>query len=299
MDFLRKARDVEARLAGTFDRAMGRLARSGTREPLEIIHAVVEAAQKEVQSSGRGRRVFPFNAITLTILAPSRDARARFEAVLADGTPVRDRIVAHLRSAGCQVGELEVAVNYDNRQRKSWRTPQFDVEFVRLEKPTQDRSEADSTPPRVELTVINGTAERRTYTLASERIDLGRGADVRDSHHRLIRTNHVAFLERSGDVNRSVSRRHAHISYEPVSRSFRLHDDGSEHGTGIVRQGRSLAVPGGTRGVRLEPADEIVLGDARVRVRFIAASRRPDTNQSAHTRSGGIDGLPITQPVAR
>jgi FHA domain len=297
MDFLRKARDVEARLARTFDRAMGGLARSGTREPLEIVHAVVEAAQKEVQSSGRGRRVFPFNAITLTILAPSRDARARFEAVLADGTPLRDRIVAHLESAACQIGDLEVAINYDSRSRKNWRTPQFDIEFVRVEKPTQERPEVDSAPPRVELTVLNGTAERRTYTLAaSARIDLGRCADVRDSRNRLIRTNHVAFLERSGDVNRSVSRRHAHISYEPVSRSFRLHDDGSAHGTGIVRQGRNLAVPRGTRGVRLESADEIVLGDARVRVKFIAASRRPETNQSTSTPSGGSDGPPSLSP---
>jgi pSer/pThr/pTyr-binding forkhead associated (FHA) protein len=78
----------------------------------------------------------------------------------------------------------------------------------------------------------------------------------------------VAFLERSGDANQTVSRRHAHIAYEPAGRCFRLHDDGSEHGTGVVRLGRTVAVPRGTRGVRLESGDEIVLGDARVRVRF-------------------------------
>ncbi len=75
-----------------------------------------------------------------------------------------------------------------------------------------------SDAPRLELTVLNGTAERRTYALtASPRIDIGRCAEVRDSRHRLIRTNHVAFLERSGEVNQSVSRRHAHISYDPPS----------------------------------------------------------------------------------
>jgi hypothetical protein len=52
-----------------------------------------------------------------------------------------------------------------------------------------------------------------------------------------------------------------------------LHDDGSEHGTGVVRRGRSFPVPRGARGVRLEAADEIVLGDARVRVRFMESSR--------------------------
>jgi hypothetical protein len=270
MDFLRKARDLEAKLAGSVDRAVGGLVRSGSREPLEIVHATIEAARREVQSSGRGRRVFPFNAIALTILAPSRDARARFEAVLGDGTALRARIVSALDSAGCGITDLDLTVAYDSRARKHWRNPEFHIEFARNAKPERPEPQADTAPPRVEVTVLAGTAERRTYALsAANRIDIGRCAEVRDSRHRLIRTNHVAFLDQSGDVNQSVSRRHAHISYEPVSRSFRLHDDGSEHGTGIVRQGRSLAVPQGARGVRLESADEIVLGDARVRVRFV------------------------------
>ena len=275
MDILRKARDLEARLAGTLDRTIGGLVRSGAREPLEIVHAIVEAAQKEVQSSGRGRRVFPFNAVTVTVLAPSRDARARFDAVFADGPPLRDRIVAHLRSAGCAVDDLDLTVDYDIRPRKGWRSPDFHLEFARVANPERPAPKPESAPLRVEVTVVNGTAERRTYALtASRRIDIGRCAEVRDSRHRLIRTNHVAFLEGSGDVNQSVSRRHAHISYDPPSRSFRLHDDGSEHGTGIVRQGRSLPVPRGARGVRLESADEIVLGDARVRVRFVGEVSR-------------------------
>jgi pSer/pThr/pTyr-binding forkhead associated (FHA) protein len=268
MDFLRKARDLEAKLSGTLDRTVGEFVRSGTREPLEIVHAVVEAAQAEVQSSGRGRRVFPFNTVTVTILAPSRDIRARFEAVFADGPSLRDRIVAHLKSSGCFVEHLDVVVNYDTRPRKGWRDPNFDIEFDRVANAEGQAPSNGSTPLRVDVTVLNGTAERRSYVLTAMRIDIGRCAEVRDSRHRLIRTNHVAFLERSGEVNQSVSRRHAHISYDPLTGSFRLHDDGSEHGTGIVRQGRSLTVPQGARGVRLESADEIVLGDARVRVKF-------------------------------
>ena len=243
--------------------------RPGTREPLEIVHAVVEAVQEEIRASGRGRRVFPFNAIALTILAPSRDARARFEAVFADGPPLRDRIVASLGAAACQVDDLDLSVAYESKPRKQWRNPAFHLEFARVVKPERQHRAPDPTsPPRVELTVLRGTAERRTYALASMRIDLGRCTDVRDSRHWLIRTNDVAFVERSGDVNQTVSRRHAHISYEPVASCFRLHDDGSEHGTGIIRHGRTLAVPRGARGVRLESGDEIVLGDARVRVRI-------------------------------
>jgi hypothetical protein len=246
MNLLRRARDLETRLAGTLDRTVGEFVRSGAREPVETVHAIVEAVQSEIQSGGRGRRVFPFNAIAVTILAPSRDA-----------------------AASCSVGDLDVSIEYDSRARKHWRTPEFHIEFDRVAKRERPAPKPADAPPRVELTVLHGTAARRTYSLPpSARIDIGRCADVRDSRHRLIRTNHVAFLEGSNGVNQSVSRRHAHISYEPAARAFRLHDDGSEHGTGVVRHGRTLPVPRGVRGVRLESGDEIVLGDARVRVKF-------------------------------
>jgi len=275
VNLLRKARDLEVKLAGTLDRTVGGLVRSGSREPLEIVHAIVEAALAEVQSSGRGRRVFPFNTIALIILAPSRDARARFDAVFADGPPLGDRIVAQLASNGCAIDSLDVSVKYDSQSRKHWRHPEFHIEFARVAKPDRPARPAGPAIPRVELAVLNGVAERRSYVLPAKlRIDIGRCTEVRDSRHRLIRTNHVAFVEGSGNVNQTVSRRHAHISYEPPSRSFRLHDDGSEHGTSVVREGRSFAVPRGTRGVRLESADEIVLGEARVRVRFVADEHR-------------------------
>jgi hypothetical protein len=276
MNLLQKARELEAKLAGTLDRTVGEFVRSGAREPLEVVHAIGETAQRQVQSSGRGRRVFPFNDVTVTILAPSRDIRARFEAVFADGQSLRDRLIAQLAAAGCSIDDihLDVTVAYESRARKNWANPDFDVEFARVEKAPVRRRASDAPPPRAELTVVTGTAERKNYGFTSARIDIGRCPEVRDSHHRLIRTNHIAFLERSGEINQSVSRRHAHITFDPPSGSFRLHDDGSEHGTGIVRHGRSLPVPRGSRGVRLESGDEIVLGDARLRVRFVPESGR-------------------------
>ena len=275
MDLLRKARDLEARIAGKFDRTVGDLVQSGAREPLEIVHAIVDAVLEEIQSSGRGRRVFPFNSLTLTILTPSRDARARFDAVIGDGPPLRDRIAARLQSAGCPADDLEVSLAYESKPKRGWRHPDFHIDFARVDTPAAPPPVVvEAKPVRVELSILNGTAERRTYTLAAAaRIDMGRCTEVRDSHHRLIRTNHVAFLERSGDVNQTVSRRHAHLSYEASSRQFRLHDDGSEHGTSIVRHGRTVAVPRGSRGIRIDSGDEIVLGDARLKVRFLAESQ--------------------------
>jgi hypothetical protein len=215
--------------------------------------------------------VFPFNSIAVTILATSRDARARIEAVIADGPPLRDRIAARLASAGCTVDALDVNVTYESKPRRGWRHPDFHLDFTRVSRvavpPQTPQPEAKSV--RIELTVLHGTAERRTYALAaSTRIDMGRCTEVRDSHHRLIRTNHVAFVEKAGDVNQTISRRHAHISYDPASKHHRLHDDGSEHGTSIVRNGRTIPVPRGARGVRLESGDEIVLGDARLKTKL-------------------------------
>jgi hypothetical protein len=270
MDFLRKARELEAKISGRLDRTVGDLVQSGSREPLEIVHAIVESVLAEIQSAGRGRRVFPYNRIAVTILTPSRDARARFEAVVADGPPLRDRILARLRAAGCPADALDVSVTFESKPRRGWRTPDFHLEFAREDAP-QPAPEpvAEPRPLRLELSVLSGTAERRTYALAAApRIDLGRCTEVRDSHHRLIRTNHVAFVERGGDVNQTVSRRHAHLSYEPSARHYRLHDDGSEHGTSIVRNGRTVPVPRGARGVRIESGDEIVLGEARLKVKI-------------------------------
>ncbi len=114
--------------------------------------------------------------------------------------------------------------------------------------------------------------ERWSYSFAAPRIDVGRGAEVRDHRNRLVRTNHVVFTEGAGDINQTVSRTHGHIAYEPVSGHFRLHDDGSEHGTAVVRGGRTISVLRGARGVRLHSDDEVVLAEARVRIRLRAGS---------------------------
>lgn len=270
MDLLRKARDLEARISGKLDRHVGDIVQSGAREPLEIVHAIVEAVQEQIQPSGRGRRVFPFNTITVTILAPSRDARARFEAVVADGPPLRDRIAARLQSAGCQADDLDVTVHFEAKARPRWSSTDFHLEFAREVRPEAPAPPPPPTPARLELTVVSGTAEHGRYSFEPvPRIDLGRCTEVRDDRHRLIRTNQVAFVERGGDVNQTVSRRHAHLSYDPEGHAFRLHDDGSEHGTSIVRNGRTVPVPRGSRGVRVAGGDVIVLGDAHLRVELV------------------------------
>jgi len=268
MDLLGKARRLEFTIARRFDRAARDAVGAGTSEPLEIVHLVVEAVAHEIQPGGRGKRVFPFNSITLSVLASSREERARFEAVLAAEPPLRDRIVEHLRSRSCPIDDLTLDVAYVARATKDWRHPQFNLTFARVARAPTSNARRAPAFSRIDLTVVRGTAERRTYSFAAMRIDLGRCAEVRDTRNRLIRTNHVAFVEVSGEVNQSVSRRHAHIAYEPTSGGYRVRDDGSVHGTSVVRSGCTVAVPPGSHGVRLRMGDELVLGEARLRIRL-------------------------------
>jgi hypothetical protein len=265
MDLLGRARRLESTIARRFDRAARDAVGAVSREPLEVVHLVAEAVEREIQPGGRGTRVFPFNSITLSILASSREERARFEAVLAGEPPLRDRIVERLRSKSCLIDDLTLEVAYVARATKDWRYPEFNLVLARVARTATNDAPRDPAYGRIDLTVVRGTAARKSYSFAAKRIDLGRCAEVRDTRNRLVRTNHVAFIEGAGEVNQSVSRRHAHIEYEPTSGGYRLCDDGSVHGTSVVRNGSTVPVPPGSLGVRLRTGDELVLGEARLR----------------------------------
>ena len=267
MDILNKARKLESRLAQTIDRAAQQWSKSGPRGPLEVLHGVLEAVEERVEPAGRGKHVFPFNKIKVTVVAESRDARTRFAGVL-DGTPtLHERISTRLRDAGCLVPSLQVRIAYVAHAEPAWTAPEFHVDF--------DRGSVAELPPpepppahELKLTIVNGSADKPAYTLTLDRINLGRCTEVRDSRNHLIRTNDVVFKDAGGAVNDTVSRRHAHIDFGEGTGEYRLFDDRSAHGTTIVRNGKTITVPAGTRGVRLQSGDEIVLGEARLRVRM-------------------------------
>ena len=81
-----------------------------------------------------------------------------------------------------------------------------------------------------------------------------------------VRHNHLVFADDGSAVNATVSRAHAHIQHDREAEAFLLFDDGSSHGTRVLRGGRALAVPRqGTRGVRIEDGDELEFGSARVK----------------------------------
>ncbi len=265
MNVLGRARRLESAVAARLEEAAKSMGRR-PREPLEIVLAILDAVEQRIEPTGRGARVFPFNRIELSVLAPSREMRGRLEAVLGGGTPLRTRILDRVHCAGCPRPDVVVEIQYSDRAAQDWCAPEFDLQFARTAEPAADGPALEGQAGQVNIRVLHGAMERRTYSLIAPRIDIGRGAEVRDHRNRLIRTNHVAFTEGGDSVNATVSRKHAHIAYEPGTGHFRLHDDGSEHGTEIVRGGRTIAVHRGARGVRLRSDDEVVLGEARVRI---------------------------------
>jgi hypothetical protein len=270
MDILQKAKKLEAGLARVLDGAARNALKSGALDPLEIVHAVVERVVAEVQPAGRGKHVFPFNRIKVSVVAPDREARARLAVVFGSEPSLHTRIAGELRAAGCEPPDLAVKTVYTSTAEADWRNPQWRVEFARVSTaaPIDTEPVAAAVPPTIELIIVKGTGIPSSSTFAQARIELGRCAEVRDGRNCLIRMNHVAFSDDAGQINDTVSRRHAHIEFNPSLAQYVVHDDRSAHGTSVLRDGRAVAVPSGSRGIRLRSGDEIVLGEARVQVRI-------------------------------
>lgn len=270
MDFGEKARQLERKISRSVDAAVTEFVGREATTPLEILHAVLNRAEQEIQDIGRGRRLFPFNHVRIHVVAGPRDkeVRARFAAVV-DGPPsLSERLVDRLRSAGCAVTSIAADVVYAPERSDDWADAEFHVEFDRL---AEQPAAPEPSPPVVDdvvirLTVVKGSAERREYVFSGGHIDIGRRAEVLDHRQRLIRTNHIAFADDEQEPNASVSRRHAHLEYSRQEGCYRVWDDGSAQGTSIIRGGRTIRVPPGARGGRLENGDELVLGQARLRV---------------------------------
>ena len=267
MDLTGKAQKIERKLARTLDAAIGELVGHDRPAPLEIVHAVLDRAEREVQEIGRGRRVFPFNAVRVLVVAGPRDreARARLEAVLTGPPSLADRLVQRLAAAGCASAAVGTEIVYVKQRGDDWEDARFHVLFDRVARAsTRDGDPALAAVPRIKLTVVKGSAAQRTSAFTGGRIDIGRRAEVLDQRQRLIRTNQIAFAEDGADENQSVSRRHAHIEFS--GGAYRIWDDRSAHGTSLVRGGRSIKVAADARGTKLASGDEIVLGQARLKV---------------------------------
>jgi hypothetical protein len=228
-------------------------------KPLEIRAAIVDAIESRVEPVGRGQRALPSTRIVVRVLARTPGDRSSLELTFADfDAKVRER----LQEIRCDIPQpLDVSVSFLKKAPSDWAGGQlFSVDCQRRAK--EDPSSLSASVPWVRVNVLKGTATKKAYTFRELTILMGRTPEVRESAGR-GRRNHVAFE----DVNASVSRAHARLKFDTVRRRYQLLDDGSVHGTLVVRRGETIEVPKrDPRGVLVQSGDEIQLGEATIRL---------------------------------
>lgn len=263
-EMLRGARSLELRLTAAVETA-ARAAVGPAATPLEIVQHAADDIALHVQPSGRGRHVFPFNTVCITFAASTSEDQARFDAICAGPPSIRERVLRRLESAGCVAADVDVSLSLAAAPDPAWTRPDFHIALSRL-----DAASRPSRGPalRIELIVTQGSADRGAYSFTTLPIALGRGAEVRDERGQLLRINHVAFTEGGDEANHTISRRHARIELDERTGRPRVIDDNSAQGTSVIRGAKGIAVPRGSRGLGLQSGDDIVLGQARLRVRI-------------------------------
>jgi hypothetical protein len=249
--------EIEKKIERGFRSATERLfgeAESG--DLVTLHHAILESVEEQVQVLARGRRVFPFPRVKLTLVAAEEARRNLLAAAFGDDARLENDIREALEAAGCQIPRsfaVEILTSATGDQP-------FSIDYQR--EPAQAAPAGEA--PIGRLIVVKGKATREEYVLDKARVNIGRMAELTDSEQRVVRRNDVVFEENADEANGTVSRQHAHIRREEGQ--YRVADDGSEFGTSIFRDGRSIEVPkGNRRGERLRAGDEIYLGRACLR----------------------------------
>ena len=261
MGLLDNVRKIEKRIEKLAERSDVPL------QPIEIRKAALDEIEDLVEPSGRSRRVFPYNQVTLEVVASQAGQRAAVEAVLGKGSDLLAAVADRLRAAGCSApGDLDVRVKVVRRPGAEWETGRlFRVVCERRSAAQAPAASASAGLQPATLSVVKGEATRKVFALKAERTNIGRLAEVLDRDKRVVRRNQVVFTEREDGINQTVSRAHAHIVRTPGG-DYRLFDDHSSCGTRVFRGGRTIPLPAGSpRGTRLQSGDEIYVGQACLR----------------------------------
>ena len=238
----------------------------GEAKPLEIREAIIEDIEQRAESVGAGRRVLPYNHVTVTVLVADKAARTRLQAALAG---VQESIAARLGEIRCAVpAGFTVETRYITRPATTWPANQRLAFDYQMREKARGAAASPDEPPQLHITIARGEATHTSYTFAESHVRIGRSAQPIDGSGR-PRTNNVAFLDDSDDQSRTVGRAHASIRYDGARREYRVFDDGSHNGTRVMREGVLLEVkPHDPVGVTLRSGDEIQLGTAALRVQI-------------------------------
>jgi len=257
----------------------GPFAAGGGNEPPEVAEirlAILDQVREKSYRAG-GRKVFPFNVVHIHVRGVE-DSRAPVFNGKFFRKYFEQEVRGLLEKMECRYPEdvrVEVHVLRE--------LPVQGQEWLWVEVESEERPES-AAPPRAtaRLVVVAGKANAAEITLSKARTNIGRAVDVYRAEG-LFRRNDLAFTEDT-EINRTVSREHAHIVYDKAAGEYRLFNDrwykradGGGHpacSTWIVRDGLSQEVHRTARGTKLEHGDEIHFGKAVVRFQM-AALRAP------------------------
>jgi hypothetical protein len=249
--------EIEKTIERGFRRATEKMFGPAETDQLLLVHhAILEEIEGKVQVVAHGRRIFPFPRVIVTLISADPERRTLYEAAFGGEDRLETDIRETLEGSQCEVPRgfaVEVLTSETGEGN-------FDVEYgVEIkEAPAKTAALAGR------LVVVKGKTGAGEYALEKARTNLGRTEELMDADQRVVRRNDVVFEDGADDASGTVSRKHAHIRRD--AGEYRICDDGSEFGTRVFRDGRSIEVPAGNRrGEKLRPGDEIYLGRACLR----------------------------------
>jgi hypothetical protein len=232
-------------------------------ELAEIRLAVLDAVKAAAHRAG-SIRVFPFEVVSILLRGIPEQQAAAFESGVLAEFLSEDLGAALVRSSIRFPNPLEIHL----RTTPDLPLPgeQWIVVSAEKEPPAEREPAAVRTPAW--LIVLAGLANTAELELTKARINIGRSVDVYRSEGP-SRKNDLAFVE-DNEINRTVSREHAHLRVHKASGEHRLFNDRfyktpAQCGLWILRDGLSQPVHRGDRGVALKSGDEIHFGRAVVK----------------------------------
>ena len=237
-------------------------------ELAEIRLAVLDAVKSKSHRAG-GKSVFPFNLIRIHLRGVPDAQSPVFQ-----GDFLAKYFSEEIKS-GLARASYRFPEDFELEIHSTPKLPEPGEEWLWVEtaaQETRERQVSAQTRKPARLVVMQGAANQSEIGVTKARTNIGRTMDV----YRVdgpSRRNDLAFTE-DNEINRTVSREHAHILYSKKTGEYRLFNDRwrkagnkSDPGCGvwIIRDGISQAVHHNTRGTALKAGDEIHLGRAVIR----------------------------------
>ena len=256
MGIWKKLLETEWNIRKRLARAFGR--RDPLRTPAEVRREILEQVESKIASEALGKD-FPYARVVVELRPPTQLLRDIFETAFLRADSLRNGIAEKLQNVR-HPGAFEIIVRLEQHPEAPSPGPLFALDFVKPDPPPQPEI------PETRITISKGSAERPAYRMRRDRILIGRLSEIQDREGRMVRKNDVVFLDNGDDINSTVDHAHARVWFDTETQEFRIMDEVSRFGTRIVREGRSIEVPGGNpNGIPLRSGDAIFFGQACMR----------------------------------